>query len=141
MARRAFIAEQIARVPMFSACTRRELQVLSRLSTEIDVPAGKTLTTEDRPGREFMIVLAGTAIATRHGVQVAVFGEGDFFGEIALLDTGVRTATITAAMPMTLAVIGPHEFDTALKEVPTLARRIMQGLARRLRQVDEAALR
>jgi CRP-like cAMP-binding protein len=140
MARRAFIAEQIARVPMFSACTRRELQVLSRLATEVDVPAGKTLTAEGRPGREFMIVLAGEAVATRNGNEVARFGPGDFFGEIALLDSGPRTATITATTPMALAVIGTHEFDTALNEVPTLARRIMQGLARRLRQVDGSTL-
>lgn len=140
MDRKAFIADLIARAPIFAACTRRELQTISRLAAELDIPAGKVLTEEGKPGHEFMIVLAGTAEATRNGEVVATFGEGDHFGEIALLDPGVRTATITSSTPMTLAVIGPTEFSTALEEVPTLSHAVMRGLARRLREIDEASL-
>jgi CRP-like cAMP-binding protein len=87
-----------------------------------------------------MIVLSGTAEATRNGKSVASFGAGDYFGEIALLDPGPRTATIVARTPMTLAVIGPTEFGAALDEVPTLAHKIMRGLARRLREVEAASV-
>jgi CRP-like cAMP-binding protein len=136
MARKSFITEHIAAVPMFSACTNKELQAISRLATELDVSAGRVLTKQGAPGNEFMIVLEGSATATKNGRKVATFGPGDYFGEIALLDPGERTATITADTPMLLAVIGPGEFASMLEEAPTLARKIMRGLARRLRELD-----
>ena len=113
MSRHAHISEHMAAVPMFYACTKRELQTLSRLATEIDIPAGKVLTTEGEPGQEFMIVLSGTAVATVAGRQVATFGPGQFFGEIALLDPGLRTATVVAQTPMTIAVVGVMMRDVA----------------------------
>lgn len=122
---------------MFYACSRRELQAVSRLATVLEVPANKVLTEEGKPGQEFMIVLEGTATATRAGRQVATFGPGDYFGEIALLDPGLRTATIVAQTPMTLAVVGQREFGEILDSVPALANKIMRGLARRLREVDQ----
>jgi CRP-like cAMP-binding protein len=137
MGRRASIAEHIAAVPMFYGSTRRELQAISRLATEIEVAAGKTLTEEGKPGQEFMIVLSGTAVATKRGKQVATFGPGDYFGEIALLDPGLRTATVVAETPMTVVVVGQQEFGAILDEVPALAHKVMRGLARRLREVDQ----
>ena len=137
MTRRSALVDHITSVPMFYACSRRELQAVSRLATELDVKAGHVLTEEGKPGQEFLIVLEGTAIATRGGEKVATFGPGDFFGEIALLDPGLRTATVVAETPMTLAVVGQREFGEILEQVPALAIKIMRGLARRLRQVDE----
>jgi CRP/FNR family cyclic AMP-dependent transcriptional regulator len=138
MSRRSAIAEHIATVPMFYACSRRERQAMSRLATELDVPAGAILTEQGKAGQEFMIVLSGTAVATKDGRKVASFGAGDYFGEIALLDPGLRTATIVAETPMALAVVGQREFGEILEQVPALANKIMRGLARRLREVDEA---
>jgi CRP-like cAMP-binding protein len=137
MSRKAFVADLIAAVPMFAVCSKRELAAITRLATEVDIPAGKLLTEEGKPGNEFMIVLGGTAEARRKGKKVADFGPGDYFGEIALLDPGPRTATVVATSPMTLAVISPSEFSAALEEVPTLARKIMRGLARRLRELTD----
>lgn len=134
------IADHMAAVPMFYTCTKQELNTLARLTTEIDVPAGKTLTVEGEPGQEFMIVLEGTAVATVGGTQVATFGPGDYFGEIALLDPGLRTATVTASTPMALAVVGRGEFHQMLDDVPPLAHKVMSGLARRLREVTEPAV-
>ena len=125
---------------MFYACSRRELQAVSRLATVVEVPAGKALTEEGKPGQEFMIVLDGSATATRGGKKVATFGPGDYFGEIALLDPGLRTATIVATSPMTLAVVGQSEFGEILDRVPALANKIMRGLARRLREVDQVTV-
>ncbi|HEV7191856.1 MAG TPA: cyclic nucleotide-binding domain-containing protein [Jatrophihabitantaceae bacterium] len=136
MARRRSIVDHIAVVPMFYACSRRELQAVSRLATELDVPAGKVLIQEGKPGQEFMIVLEGTAVATRGRKKLATFGPGDYFGEIALLDPGLRTATVVAETPMSLAVVGQREFGDILEQVPALANKIMRGLARRLREVD-----
>ena len=123
---------------MFSMCTKKELQVIARLSTEREVPAGKELTTEGTPGQEFLIILDGTAVATRNGKTVHRFGPGDYLGEIALLDPGERTATVIAESPMTIAVVSPNEFGDMLDEVPALAHKVMRGLARQIRELTAA---
>ena len=130
------VSDRLATVALFAACTERELRDISRLATEIEVEAGKALVTEGEPGHEFLIVLDGTATAFARGAQVASFGPGDCFGELALLDNGPRTATVIADTPMRLAVVGQAEFGALLDSVPVLARRVLAGLARRVRELD-----
>jgi CRP/FNR family transcriptional regulator, cyclic AMP receptor protein len=136
MPRRTSVIESMARIPMFTACTKRELQAISKLTTQQTVAAGRELTKEGQGGSEFAIILEGTAVATRKGREIARLGPGDYYGEIALLDPGVRTATVTAETPMTLAVLTPSEFTQALDEVPTLAHKILRGLARRIHELS-----
>jgi CRP-like cAMP-binding protein len=133
MRRHDLITERLAQVPMFAACSTRELHHVSRLATEIHVEAGRELTVEGRAGHEFLIVLDGRATVRAGGVAVATLTAGDYFGEIALLDDGPRTATVVAETPMTLAVVGQREFSALLDEVPGLARQVLRGLAHRLR--------
>lgn len=137
MSRRS-VADHIADVPMFAACSDKELATVSKLTTQTDVPAGKELTRQGAPGQEFVIVLEGSAVATHNGKEVARFGPGDYFGEIALLDPGERTATVTAETPMLIGVVGPGEFSQMLDEVPALSRKIMRGLARQIRALNDA---
>lgn len=132
------ITGRLAQVPMFSHCTRRELQHVAKAATEIEVEPGKHLTVEGEPGHEFMIVLEGTAAVTAGDRRVATLRAGDFFGEVALLDPGPRTATVTAETPMMLAVVGQGEFAALLDDVPGLARNVLAGLARRLREHETA---
>ena len=132
------ITERLAQVPMFSQCTRRELQHVARAATEIEVGPGRHLTVEGDSGHEFMIVLEGTAAVTAGGRRVATLNPGDFFGEIALLDNGPRTATVTAETPMLLAVVAQGEFAALLDDVPGLARNVLTALARRLREHEPA---
>jgi len=136
MSRRASVTESMAQVPMFTACTKKELQAIERLTTQQTVPAGKTLTREGEGGSEFAIILEGDAVATRNGREIGRLGPGDYYGEIALLDPGVRTATVTAETPMTLAVLTSGEFSQALEEVPALAHKILRGLARRIHELS-----
>jgi CRP/FNR family transcriptional regulator, cyclic AMP receptor protein len=130
------VTDRLAAVPLFAACTERELHEISRLATELDVPAGKALVTEGEPGHEFLIVIEGRATATAHGVPIATFGPGDFFGEMALLDNGPRSATVIADTPMHLAVVSQSEFNGLLDTVPVLSRRVLAGLAARIRELD-----
>lgn len=123
---------------MFMACTKRELQTISKLSTQLEVPSGKTLTRQGASGQEFVLVLEGTAVATRNGRRVARLGPGDYFGEIALLDPGERTATVVAETPMVIAVVTPSEFGQMIEEVPALAHKIMRGLARQIRELTSS---
>jgi len=121
----------LLKVPMFQACTKRELTLVSRLAEDVRYEAGDVLVRE-----EFFVIVDGKAEVGRAGRKLAVLGPGDFFGELALLDPAPRDATVTARMPMEVVVLGRREFTGLLAEVPTIARRLLVGMARRLREAD-----
>lgn len=139
MGKRDAYLEHLGRVPLFAACTKRELQAVARRSTDVRFGAGHRLVEEGERGYEFFVLVEGTVRVTRRGRKVADLGPGDFFGELALLDHGERTATVTSATPVEAVVLTSQEFDAVLRDVPTLSRRILQGLAGRLRAVDRLA--
>ncbi len=128
------MTESLRRLPIFAACSTRDLEAVARLSTTLDVPSGKVLGSEGVPGHEFVVIRAGTVEVTRGGEKLAELGPGDYFGEISLLDGGPRTATVTATTPVTIEVVERRDFDSLIERVPGLAQRIMLGLARRLRE-------
>ena len=128
----------LAEVPLFSNCTKRELSRIASLADRVTVEAGRVLTEEGAPGREFFVVEEGTARVTVRGRKRATLGPGDFFGEMALLDQGPRSATVASEGPMSLYVIGQREFIRLLDEVPFVARRILTGMAKRLRTLENA---
>ena len=129
MAKHGYIDERLAEVPMFSACSKQELRQISRLATEVEVKEGRVLTEEGKLGREFMVILDGTATVTIGGEQVATLGPGDSFGEVALLSRGPRTATVEATSDMTLEVVSARDFNQLVEDVPQLARKLLVGLA------------
>lgn len=125
-------ADTLATLPVFAGCSKHELQKLSRRTVELDVEPGKVLAREGELGREFLIVLTGTAVATRDGQVLARFGPGDSFGEIAVLDRSQRTATVTAETTMRVAVVAANDFQSLMAEVPALATAVMSTMAHRL---------
>ena len=135
MARRSAL-EELARVPLFSACSKKELQLISRRAEQVEVPAGKVLVREGAAGAEFFVILDGTAEVSRRGRKVATLGPGAFFGDLALLDRAPRNATITAKTPMQLTVLGQREFAAMIDDVPGFAHKLLSGLAHRLREYD-----
>jgi CRP-like cAMP-binding protein len=128
--------EELARVPLFSACAKKELQLIARRAEHVDVPAGKVLVREGAAGAEFFVILDGTAEVSRHGRRVATLDPGAFFGDLALLDRAPRNATVTAKTPMQLMVLGQREFATMIDDVPEFAHKLLTGLAHRLREYD-----
>jgi CRP-like cAMP-binding protein len=76
---------------------------------------------------------------TRGGQTIAQLGPGDCVGELSLLDHGPRTASVTAATPLTVLVLGPREFSGLLDEVPTLTHKVLAALAARVRELDAKA--
>lgn len=132
--------DHLAQVPMFSACSKKDLQTISRASDEVTVASGKTLVEEGKPGHEFFLIVAGKATVHRNGRKIAALGEGQYFGELALLDRGPRSATVKADGDMTVLVLGQREFSGVLDEVPGLARKLLQGMATRLREADAKAV-
>ena len=136
MARKDEKLDQLGRMWLFSACTKKDLQVIGRASDEVTVPAGKTLTEEGKPGHEFYLILDGEASVKAKGRKVATLGPGDYFGELALLTRAPRDATVVADSDMELLVLGQREFSGVLDEVPGIAHKLLGSMAERLREAD-----
>ena len=140
MARKDDKLDQLGRMWLFSACSKRDLQMIGRESDEIDVARGKQLTEEGKPGHEFYLILDGQASVRRGKRKVATLGAGQYFGELSLLDRGPRTATVVAETDLRLLVLGQREFNGLLDEVPGLAHKVLRTMATRLREADAKAI-
>jgi CRP-like cAMP-binding protein len=138
MARKKSKIDVLQNVWLFSACTSKELGRIASLVDEAEVPGGATLMKEGAVGREFFAVAEGKATAKLRGKKIASYGPGDFFGEMALIDQGPRSATITADSPMKLYVLDARSFSTLIDRHPAVARKILRGLAGRLRKAEKA---
>jgi CRP/FNR family transcriptional regulator, cyclic AMP receptor protein len=135
VARSDSFVETLATVPLFSACSKKELQMVAKSAERLEVPAGKVVVTEGAAGTEFFVIIDGRARVERHGRQVASLGAGAFFGDLALLDRAPRNASVIADSELSVARIGQRAFDTLL-EYPGFSKKLLAGLARRLREQD-----
>jgi CRP-like cAMP-binding protein len=136
MARRDAFIDHLQQVPLFAACSRKDLQLVARRAEDVRVPAGKALVTEGETGHEFFVILEGSAKVSKQGRKVAQLGSGDSFGELALLEKAPRNATVVADSDMELVVLGQREFAGLIDEVPGFARKLLVGMAHRLREAD-----
>lgn len=140
MPRKDLKLDHLARVPLFSALSKKELQTIGRASDEIEVDEGKVLCEEGKPGHEFFLILDGEAAVKRGKKTVAKLSPGRYFGELSLLDRGPRSATVVADSPMTLLVLGQREFSGILDQLPGVSRKLLCSMAERLRDADTKAL-
>jgi CRP/FNR family transcriptional regulator, cyclic AMP receptor protein len=125
-------------VTLFKPCRKSELARIASLVDEVEAPQGKTLTREGEPGWECFVVAEGTATARRGGRKIGEIGPGSFFGEMSLLDQGPRTATVTADTDMHLLVLSSRSFSNLMYDVPSVAQRILAGMAERVRTSENA---
>jgi CRP-like cAMP-binding protein len=96
------------------------------------------LAEQGRVGHEFFIVLEGRVMVLDDHRPVTTLGPGEFFGEIALVESRPRTATVRAEGIVRLLVIGHQEFHALMDEFPTVRAAVMDALAERLRRNEEA---
>jgi CRP/FNR family transcriptional regulator, cyclic AMP receptor protein len=136
MATKSSYIDHLANIPLFNSLSRKELTLLAKLCDEITVPAGKVLMKQGTVGYECFVIVEGSALVERDGRGITTLGPGSYFGELALLDKGPRSATVTAATDMTVLVMGPREFSSALDSIPNLSTKLLATLARRLREMD-----
>ena len=129
----------LAQQPVFARCNKKELEAVAKIGTPIVIEPGYVLTREGRRGYEFFVILEGSASCTIEGERVGTMSEGDFFGEVALLDGGTRSATVVAETGMKVIVIDSREFSGMLGDAPSAARQIMTTLASRLRKAQAPA--
>jgi CRP-like cAMP-binding protein len=127
-------------IPLFGRFDRKHLERLGMLTEEVDVPAGKVLIRQGELGDDLMVIVSGTVDVERDGVRVNTLRSGDFFGEIAVIDRGPRTATVTANTPSRLLVINHRDFNALMDEFPDVAAQVLVTLAHRLRTLDPSAV-
>jgi CRP-like cAMP-binding protein len=132
------VAGSLAGIALFSDCNRREMAKVARLGTRVKIETGATLTKQDEPGREFVLLIDGFAQCLVNGRPLAEYGPGAFFGEVSLLDGGLRTATILMVSAGELLVFEQREFLALLDSSPSITRKVLIEVARRQRAATRA---
>jgi CRP/FNR family transcriptional regulator, cyclic AMP receptor protein len=136
MARRD--ADLLAKVPLFAGLSKRHLRAVAGIATEEDFPEKATIAKEGTPGEDFYVIVEGQASVLRGGRRVSRLLPGDFFGEIALLDEGPRTASVVAETPLSALTINRKPFTTLLEREPSIVLKMLEALATRLRNQERS---
>jgi CRP/FNR family cyclic AMP-dependent transcriptional regulator len=124
--------DALKRAPLFEGLSKKELAELARATEDLKVEPGTVLCREGSLGREFFVIVDGEVDVTKDGKRLATRGSGDFFGEIALITTTKRTATVTAATPVRCFILTRGDFRRVLDESPAVQRKVMEALGERL---------
>ena len=132
-------AEMLAKVPLFAGVEQKQLAKLVERMSVRTFAEGETAVEEGRGGTGFWLIESGDANVSIGGKQVRTLGSGDYFGEIALIDDGPRSATVVAATDLRCRGIAAWEFKGFLADHPEAAWPIMETLAKRLREAEARA--
>jgi CRP-like cAMP-binding protein len=131
-------AAKLRAVPLFAHCTTKQIDFIVTQVEDMDFAVGRVLCTEGQRGGDFFVLLSGAADVTRKGRKIAKMKPGDFFGEIALVDGGLRTATVTTSEPSRCLVLGPRQFQNVLHQDADIAHSVMKALTLRVREAGAA---
>jgi len=126
--------DRLKAVPLFSRCSKRELEFLASRVDELSLPAGKTLLVQGQPTDTFYILLSGEVDVSVNGRPVKRLKAGDFFGEIGMLDRGLATASVTTTQPSKTLALSHAQFRDAIKGNDALVLQVMAAMAQRLRE-------
>jgi len=127
------VLNELAAQPLLAACRRSELKAVANLGTRVPMGASTKVMEQGALASEFCVLVSGHAHCLVDDRPVAILGEGDFFGEMALLDGGRRHATIVTEGPAELLVLDRREFRHLLTAAPAAAARIVSACAARER--------
>ena len=128
--------DTLRKVPLFSGLENRDLERIADSFKERKYKAGDTIASEGQGGAGFFVIAEGTAKVTVNDQDRTTLGPGDYFGEIALIDEGARTATVTAETDMTCYAMTFWEFRPIVETDARIAWKLVQALARKLREAD-----
>jgi len=128
--------ERLRHIPLFEGLDKHALEEVAQLADEIDVPDGYTLIREGTFGDQFILIIEGKVRIERGGQTIRTMGDGEFLGEIALIDKGRTTATATTEGPARLFIVGHQAFHSLLEQSPAIRLDIMTALANRVRQLE-----
>lgn len=124
--------ELLKSVPLFARCSKKELAAIAQIADEIDLADGKQLTKEGSRGREFFVLVEGSAEVKRKRRKIGTLGAGDFLGEIALVTKVPRTATVTTTSPVRALVVSEQNFRRLLERSPDVQIKVLEALAERV---------
>lgn len=139
MARDKYI-QHLREVPLFSKLSKKELNEIARLSTELTFKDGKELMKEGARANSFIVIVDGEAVVRKKGRKVATLGPGDFAGELALLQNRDRNATVVASGDLTALVVDRRGFQTLLDDIPAVTKKMLMAVAERLSDIDTKAV-
>ncbi len=131
------LVQKLGKVPLFAGCSTREIGVIANAAKVTTHDEGSVLAREGDAGVGLFVILEGTAQVSVGGRRRGTLGVGDFFGEIALLDRGPRSATVTATSGIRTAVITEWVFRGLLQQHPSMAIKTLEVLAARVRSADD----
>jgi CRP-like cAMP-binding protein len=136
------VAERLRRVPLFQQLNEAELERVARAAREKSYPKHSVILFEDDPGDALYVVLRGQVKVVLVGeegreVILSILKDGDFFGEMALIDDQPRSAHVIATEESQLIVLRRDDFSRCLEESPRIALGLLQALSRRLRRADD----
>ncbi len=132
MLRKNAKVELLRRIPLFSACSKRELGQIAAIADELDFPAGRVLVREGQSGRECFVLIEGAVEITRGGRPIRTRGSTELFGEMALLTDRPRNATVKTTTPAHVLVLTGRDFRSLMRTTPTIALKVMETLTERL---------
>jgi CRP-like cAMP-binding protein len=124
--------EDIAAVPIFSSLDPDQLATIANWFDAEDVGEGVKLVDEGCHGYSFFVLAEGTASVTAEREELATLRAGDFFGEVAMLDSGRRTASVTSTAPARLLVMFGTEFRHLQDAYLEIADRITLAMRKRV---------
>jgi CRP-like cAMP-binding protein len=129
-------AELVQGAPLFADLDRRELQSLANSMKERTFTAGQPIAVEGQTGIGFFVIAEGTAKVTQGDQDRGTLGPGDHFGEIALIDDGMRTASVTADSQLKVYGLTSWEFRPLVESNASIAWKLLQTMAKRLREAE-----
>jgi CRP/FNR family transcriptional regulator, cyclic AMP receptor protein len=122
----------LGKVPLFAACSKRELGQIAQLADQVEIREGKELIRENERGRQFFVLVEGGADVRRKGRKINAMKKGDFFGEIALVSDRPTTASVTTTSPVSVLVLTVSAFRRLLRESSSVQGKVLQALAERV---------
>ena len=133
------VVAHLSGVPLFRGLSKKEVQLLANLSKEQRYSKGVDIMQVGVPGYGLFIVIEGQASVIRDGRKVATLKPGDFFGEIAMLDAGPRTATVQADVDTLCLTLASWEIKPLLMDHASITYKMLQEVVRRLREGQRPA--
>ncbi len=130
----------LAKVPLFSKCSKNELRTIASLADELDLPAGRVLIREGDRGREFFVLIEGSVDISAKGMPISTLHGGHFFGEMALISDVPRKATVTALTPVRVLVITDRAFKRLLGSTPAIQGKVLEAIGNRLAELANVGL-
>ena len=130
--------EAVRRVPLFAELDRHEVEQIARLFKERRFAEGETVVREASGGAAFFLIDSGEASVSVGGVERASLRPGDYFGEIALIDEGTRSATITASSELVCYGLTFWDFRPLVQGNGEIGWKLLQSMARKLRAAEHS---